>query len=357
MPARTRPRTPAGRRGRGRTAAAITLTAAVTAGAATLLTGCASTVAVGAGAPGAAGGGASAPAGSASASGSSSARPAPSGSGSGSAAPVLNGTADNRLTISDGTSTVVMNGGTVDFGTVVRDLAWNPTGTKAAFIDGSGNLDVANADGTGRVMVARAPGGENWSHPTWQVTPYKKESGVPAGSLLYFAAAKGGVSRLKSVASTAVNGTPQVMGVDAGVGTGTTVPVTGNAWPSAGGTFGNALFANAAAGEVYLRDDYLREQTAPLARGSEPSISPDGDTAAFVRSVDGHDHLFVESLQDDRVAKDLTPNATTDYTEPAWSPDGRTIAVRVPDGVATLPADGSAAPTRISSVTGLPAYR
>ena len=356
MPARTRTRTPAGRRGRSRTAAAITLTAAVTAGAATLLTGCASTVAVGAGAPGAAGGGASAPAGSASASGSPS-RPAPSGSGAGSTAPVLNGTADNRLTISNGTSTVVMNGGTVDFGTVVRDLAWNPAGTRAAFIDGSGNLDVADADGTGRVVVARAPSGENWSHPTWQVTPYKKQYGVPASSLLCFAASEGGVSRLKSVASNAVNGTPQVMGISGGVGTGVTVPVTGNAWPSAGGTFAGSVFANAAAGEVYLRDDYLREQTAPLVQGSEPSLSPDGNTAAFVRSVDGHDHLFVESVQDDRVAKDLTPNATTDYTEPAWSPDGRTIAVRVPDGIATLPADGSAAPTRISSVTGLPAYR
>jgi len=129
-----------------------------------------------------------------------------------------------------------------------------------------------------------------------------------------------------------------------------------NTWPNAG-PYGTAVYANPGTGQVYIRDDNLRTAAAKLSTGSEPAISPDGESAVFVRSVGGHDHLFEESVQGDRVARDLTPNATTDYAEPAWSPDSRTIAVRTPTGIATLPADGSTAPTEVSSWTGLPAYR
>ncbi|MFJ9522905.1 hypothetical protein ACIRPK_32240 [Kitasatospora sp. NPDC101801] len=60
----------------------------------------------------------------------------------------LNGTAHNGLTISNGTRYVVMNGTTVDFGTEVRDLVWSPNGRKAAFVDGAGDLVVADPDGS-----------------------------------------------------------------------------------------------------------------------------------------------------------------------------------------------------------------
>jgi hypothetical protein len=337
---------------RSRTATAIALTLA--AGAATLLTGCASTVRVGAGA------GSAAPTGTSSAPSGSASAPAgqatSSSSSSSAAAPVLNGTGHSGLTISNGTSRVLMNGTSVDFGTVVRDLAWNPDGTKAAFIDGNGNLDTANPDGSGRVLVARAPSGENWSHPTWQVTKADKQYEMPARDNIFFAASQGGVLKLKEVSATAANGTPTVLGLGSGAGAPTQLPQTGNAWPSAAGKNGTSVYANAA-GEVYIRDDYLRQQGDKLAPGSEPALSADGGSVAFVRSVGGHDHLFVQSLQSDAPARDLTPQATTDYTEPAWSPDDRTLAVRTADGIATLPADGSAAPTRVSSVSGLPAYR
>lgn len=355
------------------TAAAIALTAGITAGATMLLTACGSTNGTATG---------TAPSASASASAPSSPGGQPTGGGSGggggndgsngsvampvgSSKPVaatarLNGTAHNGLTISDGSRYVVMNGTRVDFGTEVRDLAWSPNGAKAAFIDGDGDLAVSNPDGSGRVIAARNPGNQNWSHPTWQVRATDPQNGVPATNALFFAGRDGAVSRLYSVPATAHNATPAPLSLnhesDDNV---QPLPQTGNVWPSSAGKYGEAVYANANDGKVYIRDDYLRQQGYALAPGSEPAAAPDQEEGiVFVRSVGGHDHLFLEKPTTAGPAyQDLTPNATTDYTEPAFSPDGRTIAARTPTGIVTLPANGSHAPVKVSDYTGLPAYR
>jgi hypothetical protein len=349
---------------RRRIATAAGIVAAVTAGGA-LLTGCGPRAAAGAlGAPTAA---ASSPAATATGSaqpstGASAAVPtaaAPSSAaptGVGTTASALNGTAGTRLTISNGTRYVVMNGTTVDFGVAVRDLAWSPDGRKAAFVDGSGNLEVANPDGSGRVTVARNPGGQTWSHPTWQVTPTDNGIGLAARDNLFFAASRGGVTRLETVKATLAGQTPQPLPLDDFEGP--KLPQTGNVWPNAGGSYGSAVYANTGTGDVYIRDDYTREQAWEFTSGSEPALSADGNEIVFVRSVGGHDHIFTEPLDvRNPVARDITPGATTDYTEPAFSPDGRTVAVRTPNGVAVLPSNGSAAPRLISTTKGLPAYR
>lgn len=271
----------------------------------------------------------------------------------------LNGTGGTRLTISNGTRYVVMNGTTVDFGVAVRDLAWSPDGRKAAFVDGSGNLDVADPDGTGRVTVARNPGGETWSHPTWQVTVAASDAEWAARDNIFFAAARGGVTRLETVKATGAGQTPAPLSLDPEPGPGVQpLPQTGNVWPNAGTPYGSAAYANTGTGDVYIRDDYSRQQTWELTNGSEPALSADGHEIVFVRSVGGHDHIFTEQLDvRNPVPRDITPGATTDYTEPAFSPDGRTVAVRTPGGVAVLPSNGSAAPRLISTTRGLPAYR
>ncbi|MDF9814543.1 hypothetical protein [Streptomyces sp. SPB162] len=278
----------------------------------------------------------------------------------GSRNPVLNGTAHGGLTISDGTRYVVMNGTRVDFGTAVRDLAWSPDGRKAVFIDGSGNLAVANPNGSGRVTVARNPGGQNWSHPTWQVTGYESVPELSGRNNILFAVRKNGVSQLDTVPATAVNGTPKKLTLNGESGEDVKpLPQTGNAWPSAGGTHGSAVYANSATGEVFIRDDYLRQGGSALTHGSQPAMShADAEEIVFVRSVGGHDHLFLERSTDSGpVFRDLTPNATTDYTEPAFSPDGGTIAARTRAGIVTLSTKGSAAPKLVSTYTGLPTYR
>ncbi|MFE5585789.1 hypothetical protein [Kitasatospora sp. NPDC056531] len=291
------------------------------------------------------------------------------GSHSGSPAPggkEVNGTsAANHLVISTGTKTVAMNGTTVDFGTVVRDLAWSPDGKKVVFVNGDGDLMTANPDGSGKALLAKAPSGETWSHPTWQHAAKGPSDGAVPNETdrfnnIVFASSKGGTLQLETV--PAKGGTPQVLtprssegGTDNGI---PQPPTTGNTWPDAGGKHGEIAYANTPANEVYIYDDYIRPSTGEMAKGSQPALSPDGEQLVFVRSVNGHDHLFTRATAyDQKTEKDLTPSATTDYTEPAWSPDGKTLAARTPDGVSTLPADGSAAPTQVSTIKGLPSYR
>lgn len=270
-----------------------------------------------------------------------------------------NGTKGTSLTISTGSRYVVMNGTTVDFGVPVRDLAWSPNGRQAAFIDGSGNLDVANPNGTGRRTVAVNPGHQTWSHPTWQVSAGDPTDGIPAKDNLFFAASKNGVTRLEDVPATANHGTPQLLTLGSEFGSNTPQnPVTGNAWPNAAGGYGSAVYENTGNGEVYIRDDYSRQQGGALVRGSEPALSPNGEEVVFVRSVGGHDHIFEESFDSQHpVVKDLTPHATGNDTEPAWSPDGRTIAFRTATGTDVVPANGSKAPVQLTSYVGLAAYR
>ncbi|MFG2821764.1 hypothetical protein ACGFX4_20330 [Kitasatospora sp. NPDC048365] len=249
-----------------------------------------------------------------------------------------------------------MDGKLVDFGTEVHDLAWSPDGKHAAFIDGSGSLVVSAPDGTARTTVAKNPGGQVWTHPTWQVFSGGAEN-QPRNNI-FFSAETNGVLRLMTVKANATGGTPAAFQVVGANGEDAARPLTtGNLWPSSAGNHGQTVYANRRSGDVWFRDDYLRLSGGSLGKGSEPAMEPDGYDVVFVRSVDGHAHLFREDFRKPGEAEDLTPKATTDYAAPAFSPDGKTIAARTAQGIVTLPADGSAAPTLVSEYTGLPAYR
>lgn len=308
--------------------------------------------------------------------GSSAGAPAAGSSGAGSgtttsaAAPALNATGGTRLTVDEGTSKVLMDGKEVDFGTSVHYLAWSPDGKKAAFIDGSGNLDVANADGSGEVTVAKNPGGQIWSHPTWQVTGTNPEGMAPRDFIFFGSSANGGT--LEVVSGTAHGATPQVLPVtNAGAGENVTPnPATGNYWPNGGGAVGSAVYEHDGSGvtQVYIRDDYLRQQGRKLFDNasqpayfdtSVPGASAPGQAGVvFVRVVNGHKHVFlsVEGDQDTWKQVDLTPTATSDCTAPAVSPDGKTVAFDTPSGVETVSASGGT-PTRITDVSGFPSFR
>jgi hypothetical protein len=269
----------------------------------------------------------------------------------------VNGTKGNGLTISDGSTYVVMNGTRVNFGVHVRDLAWSPDGKKAAFIDGQGNLEVADANATARRIVAVNPGHQTWSHPTWQVTKTDAADGIPAKDNLILTVDKAGSTSLKRISATAHHGTLATLPLNRYIGPGTAAnPSTGNTWASGGGTYGTIVYENTHTGDVYLRDDYIRQQGGPVTKGSQPALSPNDEEIVFVRSVKGHDHIFVSDV-DGTHAKDVTPHATGNDTEPTWSANGKTIAFRTSTGTDTVPANGSKAPVRTSSYTGLAAYR
>ncbi|MFE1321097.1 hypothetical protein [Kitasatospora phosalacinea] len=269
----------------------------------------------------------------------------------------LNLTKGTGLTISNGTRYVVMDGKVVDFGTVVRDLAWSPDGKRAAFVDGNGNLETSDPDGSHRTVVAKAPSGVTWSHPTWQVfTPGSDESttGLTAKNNLLFTADDHGTLRLLGVPATGGTPAPIRLGNYSGEDVAPNA-TTGNLWANVGNRTGSAVYANEDDGRVYYRDDYLRQQGGPVTKGSQPDLDDEGDIV-FVRSVEGHTHLFAMTGGQRSPERDLTPHATTDYTEPAFSPDGKTIAFRAPDGIYTMPAKGGT-PTKVSDTVGLPAYR
>ena len=230
----------------------------------------------------------------------------------------------------------------------------------------NGNLETANANGTGRVVVAKHPSGQTWSHPTWQTIPAAPFGYYPNKSSFIFVSAVKGVDRLETVPVTAVNGKPTLLTLNHYSGEGVVPnPLTNNNWPNSGNSTaakGTIVYDNTQNGEVYIRDTYLRQQGGAVTKGSEPAVSPNGEEIVFVRSVAGRDHILegqYETVKNKSVftIRDLTPHATTNYTEPAFSSNGQTIAFRAANGTYTLPVSGTHTPVRTSTYTGLAAYR
>jgi hypothetical protein len=284
-----------------------------------------------------------------------------------------NGTAGTRLTVSDGSSKILVNGQAVDFGTAVYDQSWSPDGKKVAFIDDHGSLWVANADGTGKTEVAKNTTGEKWTHPAWQVAKADQQDGIPAKNNIFFASTAKHAT-LWGVAATAHDGSPEQLSLAGEFDEHAVVPPQdGNMWPSTAGQYGAAVYEhdNGSSSDVYVRDDYLRQQGGlALKNASEPAYVLVGGSAksdpdpevVFVREVDGRRHVFLTSLRTSQngvapTPKDLTPNAPGDCVTPAVSPDGKTVAYSSETGVYLIPADGSGAPKKVTDKPGFPSFR
>jgi hypothetical protein len=295
--------------------------------------------------------------------------PSSSPASSASSAQALNATGGTGLTISDGGAKLLMNGTAVDFGTKVLDPAWSSDGSKVAFIDGGGNLVVANADGTGRIEAAHNPGGGKWSHPTWQTKQADPQDGIPASSNIFFASTAGGAT-LWEVSADAHDAQPKKLPINGMSGQGAVPPSqTGNSWPSGAGSHGGSVYQYDDSGspDIFVRDDFLRQQGGlAIKDAAEPGYVALGSSGVkagtsevvFVRKVGAYDHVFIEAVDvPNATARDLTPHATTDCTEPAISPDGKTVAFSTSSGVVSVAADGTGNPAFVTHAPGFPAFR
>ncbi|MBE1486357.1 cell wall-binding repeat-containing protein [Plantactinospora soyae] len=109
--------------------------------------------------------------------------------------------------------------------------------------------------------------------------------------------------------------------------------------------------------DVGIYDPRLGFRTI-VENASNPAISPDGTRVAFIRADgNGRNQVWAADIDGDNVSP-VTSNAAN-HDHPAWSPIGRTIAFSQDNGVATAPADGSAAgnPSVVAGLSGVPAYQ
>ncbi len=60
-----------------------------------------------------------------------------------------------------------------------------------------------------------------------------------------------------------------------------------------------------------------------VGQGTDPAFSPDGKSIAFARLTQGHTHLFVANA-DGKDGRQIT-DGPADDAEPSWSPDGKQI--------------------------------
>lgn len=270
------------------------------------------------------------------------------------------GAADSALTISDGSSTVVIGGKAVAFPTTVTDAAWAPDGSRLAYVDAAGDLVTSLADGSGGRLLAHGGPGIVFSHPTWN---------SDGGGVAYAESVNGKLGPIKLVSDdgSAFSDYPQT--------------TDGMAYSAPDAVFvpdGTSPARSIVPDLVFQQDpgahpivsmmaDWAKQPVlTAIADGSQPTVSPDGKSVAYV------DYTGQISVVD--VTNPFIPGRpkvlTTDGTHkqhPTFSPDGSKIAYEAftpgTDGAAdvakdveSIPAAGGAA-TVESPKPGVPAYR
>jgi serine/threonine protein kinase len=72
----------------------------------------------------------------------------------------------------------------------------------------------------------------------------------------------------------------------------------------------------------------LTQISEPPGWASYPSLSPDGSTVLYVKTIAGRSHIFSQAAARGADAIDLSANSPADDTQPSFSPDGQQIAFR-----------------------------
>lgn len=292
--------------------------------------------------------------------------------GSPSARAVNPGPADSTLTISDGSSTVLLAGRAVTFPTTVTDATWAPNGSRLAYVDGRGDLVSSLPDGSGVRVLAHGGPGIAISNPTWSSD----------GAGVAFAESVGGVFGPIKLAKADGYGTSASGGGDGSAVVSDPTMGDGGAYSSPDAVYvpdgtspalslvPDFVFqktpVGAAMPEIWGIRNYAREPVQyKIGDGTQPTVSPDGKKVAF---VDRNWQIDVVDISDQ--THPSPPRVLTQGTaaaHPTFSPDGSRIAFEtlfirnegatpMPRDVESVPAAGGSAAVE-SKTGGVPAYR
>ncbi|MDF3144016.1 MULTISPECIES: cell wall-binding repeat-containing protein [unclassified Streptomyces] len=219
---------------------------------------------------------------------------------------------DGKLLYTDGGGWMNMintDGSSSDsFGSSGNQGAWSADGSQIAFVNGD-QIRTAWADSETTGNDIGMPSGSGW-HPADPTFWY-------GGGDIVFTAA----GRLRLTAADGTRTPKSLFGTD----------VDGCDSQPSGAVDGTLAFvrtgadcAGAGTPAVWAYNGRTKAFTKLADNAREPSVSPDGLSVAFTRSVDGHKQLF--SVRTDGTGLTQLTTDAIDHNRPAWSPLGDRIA-------------------------------
>ena len=213
----------------------------------------------------------------------------------------------------------------------IADAEWAPDGSRVAYVDQNGSVISARFDGSDPIVVAANAGA---SHPTW----------INGGSLIVYA--HGG--NLYSVPS--LGGAVQVLSAGHQPGDQDSAPQ--------GGANGSLVFQRKTNGAtwVWTYNGYTNAaaRVANTNAGTQPSISPNGRTIAYIHEdLNGLPQVFtvgVDGSNPTQLTTDAKPLQKNDT--PVWSSDGSLIAFAAAGAVVTIKPVRGPVENTVAFVTG-----
>jgi hypothetical protein len=275
-----------------------------------------------------------------------------------------NGTAN--LTLSGGSSSAPAGAGTIagtkyalGFAPRAQNLAWAPTGARAAWIDPATNAVVAGIPGGASQVIAPAPAaGTVRSHPTW----------IDGGSMVVWSEkAPGKNATLNGVYGNGIQGAggpPTVQTLQQMSGSDLYNP------DSVGSLLVYQVNTPGKSPQIYLWNRAANAAPVAIATGWDPSISADGTHVAFVANTASPAGTNVYTVALSNPAGTLTQVTAGGggFEDPVWTPNGAGLVFEQLDGTGkdvdtlSVPAGAvkSAAYTEVvpgTKVVGQPAFR
>jgi hypothetical protein len=246
------------------------------------------------------------------------------------------------------------------FAPQMRDLAWAPTGARAAWVDTTTGAVMAGVPGGAAQMIAPVPAnGTVRSHPTWidggsKVVWSEKAPGTTGNASLKWAEGNG-------IAGD--GGVPAVQNLQSLTGSDLLHP------DSVGSLLVYQVNTPGKTPQIYLWDRSQAASTPVLiTAGWDPSISADGTHVAFVAApANAGNNIYTVALSNPAATLNQVTSGGA-FENPVWTPDGSGLVFQSLDSTGkdvdtmSVPAGAakSAAYTEVvpgAKVIGLPAFQ